>query len=381
MLDIGTIFFCTLASQMLLTTMFAVVYFGRLHDGLGEWIAAGLAQVVGLTLFLFFDALPVIVYTSVAIFLLSLSASLFRASIKKFYDEPVHPVGIWLVPAICFVQHAIWMDDIAARLLFGNVVLGLQGLVAVRPLVGKRIDGTMRSRGVLIVTSCLFSLSLFARAFQVAWWPESIPDLRAPGVANTLAMLVSFLTILMLNVGLLLLHQDRAIFKQLQMSLRDALTGIKNRRGLMDAARREVAKAHRTHAKLVVMMLDLDHFKELNDTLGHPTGDTALRRFAETLKSQARESDLVARYGGEEFCVLLPQATPVDAEKLAQRVRDALSTQLLLPSKRVIRFSAGVSQLRAEEPTLDAALARADAALYLAKQQGRDRVVVAALGQ
>jgi diguanylate cyclase len=376
MLDIGTIFFCTLASQMLLTTMFAVVYFGRLRDGLGEWIGAGVLQVIGLSLFLFYEGLPAIVYASLAMFLLSLSAALFRASIKKFYGGSVRPIEIWLLPAVCFIQHSIWLDDIGARMVFGNVILGLQGLAAIQPLIGRRADGTYRSRSLLIVTSCLFALSLFARALQVIMWPESIPDLRAPNLANTLAMLVSFLTILMLNFGLLLLHQDRAIYNQLQMSMMDALTAVKNRRALMDAARREVAKAQRTGTALVVLMLDLDHFKELNDTLGHPAGDQALRLFAETLQAQARESDLVARYGGEEFCVLLPQTTSADAEKLASRLRNALIEHPLLPANRVIRFSAGISQYQPEEPNLDAALARADAALYQAKQEGRDRVVL-----
>jgi diguanylate cyclase (GGDEF)-like protein len=162
------------------------------------------------------------------------------------------------------------------------------------------------------------------------------------------------------------------------MSMVDALTGVKNRRALMDAARREVAKAQRMAGTLVVLMLDLDHFKELNDALGHPVGDKALRQFAEVLKEQARQSDLVARYGGEEFCVLMPQSTPADAEKLAQRVRTALLARPLQPSNRQIRFSAGVSAFRAGEPNLDAAMSRADVALYQAKQQGRDRVVVAA---
>jgi diguanylate cyclase (GGDEF)-like protein len=378
MLDIGTIFFCTLTAQMLFTTMFGVVYLGRLREGLREWVVAGLAQVVALCLFLFYTYLPAIVYAAVAMFLLSLSAALFRASIKTFYGEKVHPAGIWLVPALCFAQHAVWLDNIEARMVFGNLVLGLQGLAAIRPLMVRREDGTIRSRGVLVAASCFLSISLFARALQVAFWPETIPDLRTPNLPNVLAMLVSFLTILMLNAGVLLLHQDRATFSQLQMSMVDALTGVKNRRALMDAARREVAKAQRMAGTLVVLMLDLDHFKELNDALGHPVGDKALRQFAEVLKEQARQSDLVARYGGEEFCVLMPQSTPADAEKLAQRVRTALLARPLQPSNRQIRFSAGVSAFRAGEPNLDAAMSRADVALYQAKQQGRDRVVVAA---
>jgi diguanylate cyclase (GGDEF)-like protein len=116
------------------------------------------------------------------------------------------------------------------------------------------------------------------------------------------------------------------------------------------------------------MLIDIDHFKNLNDAWGHTPGDQALQLFSSVLQETARNSDTVARYGGEEFCVLLPACSLESAAAFANRLRQRLGETSL-------RFSAGLSTCRPEEHNIQAALARADAALYQAKNEGRDRVV------
>ena len=160
-----------------------------------------------------------------------------------------------------------------------------------------------------------------------------------------------------------------------EMSMTDALTGLLNRYGLQRALQRELAESRRYARPLSCLLLDLDYFKAVNDTYGHPAGDTALMQAARVLTEVVRGSDVVCRYGGEEFLVLAPETKLEGAHALAEKIRLAVSSRLFGDGERVfpLTFSVGVAQLHAEESGNDM-IARADEALYHAKQLGRDRV-------
>lgn len=156
----------------------------------------------------------------------------------------------------------------------------------------------------------------------------------------------------------------------------DFLTGALNRRGMDEAIDREFERADRHNTALSLAMIDIDHFKKINDTLGHSTGDVALAHLAKVVKSVLRSTDVLARYGGEEFVILLPGSKQADAVTVITGVqRDLTKNFFMHNSERVlITFSAGVTERLVGE-SIDAVLPRADAALYLAKQTGRNRVV------
>jgi diguanylate cyclase len=156
----------------------------------------------------------------------------------------------------------------------------------------------------------------------------------------------------------------------------DFLTGALNRRGMDEAIDREFERADRHNTPLSLAMIDIDHFKKINDTMGHSTGDVALAHLAKVVKSVLRSTDVLARYGGEEFVILLPGSKQTDAVNVIAGVqRDLTKNFFMHNSERVlITFSAGVSE-RATGEGIDAVLPRADAALYQAKQTGRNRVV------
>ena len=161
---------------------------------------------------------------------------------------------------------------------------------------------------------------------------------------------------------------------------RDPLTGLPNRRTMVDRLAQEVATAKRTGWPVSVIMVDLDHFKNLNDTYGHQAGDFVLKRAADRMASQVRQSDTVARFGGEEFAVILPNAGLQEAQEIAQQLRDALRCDLLVIDQHSLRVSAsfGVAELHgcgAYDP--EALIGLADKALYQAKENGRDTVVTA----
>lgn len=155
----------------------------------------------------------------------------------------------------------------------------------------------------------------------------------------------------------------------------DQLTGALNRRGMDEAFSRELARSERLGARLSIGLLDVDHFKKLNDSLGHQAGDEALRHLARVVKNLLRPTDVLARYGGEEFLVLLPNSDAEEAAEVLKRVQRALTKEFFLhDNERVlITFSAGVAQRQAGENEAGM-IARADAAMYRAKQSGRNRV-------
>jgi diguanylate cyclase (GGDEF)-like protein len=155
----------------------------------------------------------------------------------------------------------------------------------------------------------------------------------------------------------------------------DGLTGIPNRRGLDQTLERACAEALRTGAPLGVLMIDVDHFKALNDTHGHQAGDEVLRGVAETISDQVRAMDTAARFGGEEFCVVMPGAGAATAAAAGERVRRAVAEAAL---QHAVTVSVGVACAPTHGRSALELTRSADGALYEAKRSGRDRVVVAA---
>jgi diguanylate cyclase len=156
----------------------------------------------------------------------------------------------------------------------------------------------------------------------------------------------------------------------------DFLTGTLNRRGMDEALEREFNRADRYNTTLSIAMMDIDHFKKLNDKFGHSKGDEALTHFAKVIKDVKRTTDVLARYGGEEFIIILPSTSQEEAINVITRVQRELTKNLFMNNDErvLITFSAGVAQRDPGEKA-ESIVPRADAALYEAKQSGRNRVV------
>ena len=159
-------------------------------------------------------------------------------------------------------------------------------------------------------------------------------------------------------------------------ALRDGMTGLFNFRAFKGRLNEEVARSRRHEMPLSLMLLDVDRFKQFNDSFGHPAGDEVLRQVARILENQARSGDFVARYGGEEFVVLLPATSGEAAARVGERVRRAIESETW--SLRPITASIGIATTLADDAEATVLLARADAALYVAKSEGRNRVATGA---
>jgi diguanylate cyclase (GGDEF)-like protein len=169
------------------------------------------------------------------------------------------------------------------------------------------------------------------------------------------------------------------LFQEIQnLALTDPLTGLQNRRSLFDLGRIEFARAQRMKRPFCCLMLDLDHFKNINDTYGHPIGDLVVQEFARCCKHSVREVDLIGRYGGEEILIFLPETDSAKAIQVAERVREVVANLPIQTADQELHITVSIGVSRRDENTIDleTLVARADQALYIAKYKGRNQVAV-----
>lgn len=256
--------------------------------------------------------------------------------------------------------------------LVGNRFFGLIWL-AVFPGLAVFLLG---SRGGLMACLAFFgAVALVLGAQSHSWGPQRFGAESVANIAVALACLVMqalFYERSRQDVLSALRERNEALRR---LSTTDALTALANRMSLEQALRREVARRSRGGEVFSVLLLDLDHFKHVNDRFGHAEGDAVLRRIAGILRREVRAPDLAGRWGGEEFVVICPHADPAGAFTLAERVRAAVETELF-PGVGRQTVSIGLAGHLVEEGA-EGLMARADAALYAAKTRGRNRVVAA----
>lgn len=296
----------------------------------------------------------------------------------RYWGEPL-PRWPWALLAACalvlLLFSAVW-PHYAVRL---TVVPGLMAVVqwAHLRVVWRHDRSTFASQFL----SFWIAFSIVALVVRSATAPMEAADsdLLIPSPLQNVYLISYAFALLGEGIGFVLLSQQRLQQHIRELASHDSLTGAMTRAAWWNAALHEVLRQRRQGGPLTLLMLDLDHFKRINDTHGHPMGDRVLRDFAQRVRQSLRATDRFGRYGGEEFVVLLPDTGTEAACALAERIR-AQALGAGLPAYTV---SIGVAQLNGHDPhadpggALEATIARADAALYDAKTHGRDRVVCA----
>ncbi len=362
----------------------------RLHPGmpgLGHWAMAGGLGALALVQVPLHGALPSERLPAV------LTAVLILAGYTVSWDghrrftggKPLPPALPIILPG-CGVLPSLLpgLSHPLAALSIANAVLvaSVSGLIARELHRAAAASGReiMRAMAWLYAVNCVFFLG---RAVAVGFEPEAVGTVERGGVA-VLAILWGLCLVVAATLGMVLMASERLQAELDQQASRDPLTGVLNRRAFASLAEREIARARRVEQPLSVLMMDLDHFKQINDRFGHAGGDAVLRRFVAVAERVLRREDLFCRFGGEEFVALLPGSTAAQALAAAERLRTAFAEEAAasIPAGTppfAFTVSVGVGELVAGED-LEGVLHRADAALYRAKAAGRNRSELAAAG-
>jgi diguanylate cyclase (GGDEF)-like protein len=286
--------------------------------------------------------------------------------------------GIWL--AACFVPG--FVENVAHRVVLSSLILGaLLALSAFEFWRGR--DERLPSRWAVIVLFSTFALVFALRIPLVGVLPFPFGALPIqPGSVGAFN-LVMFFHALLLTVLIVAMTKERLELDQRLKAQTDPLTGALNRRAFMARGSRLLRRHSIEGEPLSLIFLDLDHFKSLNDQFGHSGGDDVLTNFVDVVHDNIRPTDFLFRIGGEEFCLLLPYAGTAQAQRVAERVRRQFEAATVdvagIPVKATV--SLGIASSDSCGYDLDTLMRRADMAVYAAKQQGRNRVVVAAVDE
>jgi diguanylate cyclase (GGDEF)-like protein len=285
---------------------------------------------------------------------------------KSNWPLTLAPLALWLAAIPLFDA------DIRPRILVAAPLVAAYSFA----MAGELWRGAPRRWGIAPLATALLTLHgmvFTARFFFALLAPRSAIGIAAPlhpiGILETLVAAVAF-SFLLLSVTKEAIGQQHR-----EAALLDPLTGVSNRRGFADAVGRMLARAGRTGSWTALLLLDLDRFKGLNDSWGHPTGDRLLQALTEATTGALRPGDVLGRLGGDEFAVALADSRIDQALVLAERIRRAVAATKIESAAGEIRFtvSVGVASLR-DQDSLGALFGEADAALYRAKERGGNRV-------
>jgi len=384
MFDVRSLFIVMVVTNLVLAASLWIGTGRKLRDGLGQWTGALVAQAVAFGLLATRGGAPDAVAAIAANAFLALGIALVAGAILGIRGRRLPAMTYVVVVLIAQLLIGSMFDNwtlhvVTTSTLFGAAML-LNLVLAWRPVPG-----------VAPATHWLFACSmaasatvLLSRAVAALAYPEAVESFATPSMFQAAGLLVVYTVTLTSSVAFLLMQKERADHRAQQLASIDPLTGAYNRRTFMELAAKELSRARRLDNPVSLVLLDLDHFKRVNDTYGHLAGDGALRAFADIVRTQLRKEDIFVRYGGEEFCLLLPDVPGTGAVALAGRIRLAVEQETLNIGGHQISLtiSAGVSSRIDENPEdLDRLIARADEALYLAKNRGRNRVAAVSLGQ
>ena len=301
-------------------------------------------------------------------------------------DMSAHVVVGPTLPAIAFVTLAAGVSVLLllpyefARNVFGTSLLA--AIATTLWIATYRVQSThelpARGRQLLLGGTLALIAMLCWRLYALLNARVTATELQQTAPIHATTYLATILTMLLQTLGFVLWHKECAVEREHSLAEHDALTGCLNRRALFGRANGLLRTLSRRSRALGVMVLDLDHFKQINDRHGHLAGDAVLREVANRLQHRLRASDMLARFGGEEFLILADDTSEAGVRALAEELREAIAATPVMAhdTEIVVTVSIGVSCHDGSDgpATIDGIIAAADSALYRAKSAGRNCV-------
>jgi diguanylate cyclase (GGDEF)-like protein len=359
--------------------IFGVLAMQRWSDRTRRWLWFGfLANSAGAVFDLLINRLPSWIGHGINLEMIPLSYAFLNVAVVSFDRRGKR--AVWLSAAILLATlpfYLVWCSDPTQVRSFGmaDMAIACESLVTVVILWRQAKQSTRAPRLLMSGFLFLFAIVEFARA-AVTFLLHSDPDTVSHKLEVTSAV-AYIVNTSVLPLGFIWMINARLEWNLMQQSILDPLTRVLNRRGLEQGLERELARFRRYGDNLTVAMMDLDHFKRLNDTYGHAAGDTVLVGVATLLGGLLRETDVVGRFGGEEFVLLLPHTDAAEAERILEDLCRALREYPdILPSATTCvtaSFGATTTHGRRSVAAVEL-LQEADIALYRAKENGRNQV-------
>lgn len=279
---------------------------------------------------------------------------------------------LWFAGGQPHYSARVLVNSTTAMLLLGGIAMALSPALGSGGFSAARLTGAFAGLGVL-TAAWRFSEHLLA--------PRVAGSLFEAGPSDLVVFVYACVGVMFLSLGFVLMHTERAYEDLRRLASMDPLTGVLARSGLSDQGQRLLSEMRRHHRPLSLLLMDMDQFKAVNDSLGHEAGDRLLRHLAERARLVLRGEDVLARLGGDEFVAILPSTDGAGAGVVAERLREALHhAHMLFHGEEVpVPLSIGVAEARPDD-TLDELIKRADLAMYRAKRAGGDRVELASAG-
>lgn len=370
--DNRTLFFC----QFLLAATFSILFAGMRRSypnlrGIGSVALSFLLGPPGLLLLFMQGMRPKFLTITIANLLIFAAFTLFCRGVLRFVDDEQSVKVLWIsntiALAVIFYYSQI-RDHAVPRIIAASLAIAMgRGLIAYKLLQRSHRRTLVRSFGIAMLIFCALSVS---RVFIVAVKGAPGNYLQRDAV-ETLPLAGNVLYLCVTGLFFISLINNRLLAMVQNESERDPLTGILNRRGIEQRLKIECKRIERSGSTFSIALIDIDFFKSINDTAGHPAGDAAIRQVANTISSHLRAYDSLGRFGGDEFLMVLPHISGIDAVAVIERITKATRALHWAGSKVPITLSIGLTEATPGE-SIAAMVARADKALYAAKHDGRN---------
>jgi len=382
MIGLPTLLVALAATDMVLGATLWIGARRGVRDGMAQWFGALGVRIIAVSLFAGGGSDPAAAIVAVA--LLALSMTLQTAALLAF---GARSLPAWVHSAVLAgigVPFALLAGDPAARVLFSGVMLGTVMLVVAGITFQLGAPVSRPTRFLMIGAFVMGAAIFYLHALTAALGSDPMKGFAEPTGFQSLTLVLGYAVALATSCGFLLMQKERSDAAAERLASLDPLTGAYNRRTFHETAERTLALARRASQPLSIIVVDIDHFKRINERHGNRIGDEVLRIVADVIRDQLRKEDLLVRFGADEFCVILPQVPGPGAVVVAGRIRKAVCADPIRVDGReiAVTVSAGVAARLDEGPeSIDELLGRGEQALGLAKNRGRNRVVALSLGR
>ena len=378
--DLTTVIFMSMLLTFMLSMLLAITRsYHKEIRGPGYWAVGNLVVGLGMVLVLIQLDTPKIVFLP-GMALIGAGLSLYINGIQTFIGKvPNHriPILVFILLIIIDMYFIVYLQDMHSAVVAGALIFACVYLICAR-LTFAQEKGFMGN--LFWITSSLFmllGLLMLGRAPLAYGADNAVYEKFADWPVNAYTFMVGAVSQFFISSLFVVMLSYRINENLVSIATIDGLTGVLNRRGLEDAAQKMQSICKRINLSMAVLMLDVDHFKKVNDQHGHLYGDGVLRHLTTVISDILRSGDIFGRYGGEEFCVFLPNTNEQEASRLAERIRAGVEIALACVNQKTVNvtISIGVADSILAGYDFTGLVAAADKALFAAKNKGRNRVV------